>query len=191
MSEYLMMGDRTRWEVLWVVKKPKLRIVCVQYENDMVAAMETYMKAKKAGKPFATLRSCNVGFPPPEKYRPYFKTMVRRERVRTKRGMKTKKVPVDVQVTPMAELNLKGIWWCPYCREMRKFQHWDGYESTIHIEALWVPDPGMYCPMCGINQRDHHIRKWNPQAQTLEFRMNNTRRSRNGRSTRKRSRRRT
>jgi hypothetical protein len=185
-----MMGDRTRWEVLWVVKKPKQspRIVAVEYENDFHEALKLYLKVLGAKKPFATLRCCNVGFPPPEKYRPYFAP---KYRVVTKRGKRYKKQMGEAEVTPMAELNLKGVWWCPYCREMRKFQHWDGYESTIHIEALWVPDPGMYCPLCGINQRDHHVRKWNPQAQTLEFRMNNTRRSRNGRSTRKRSRRRT
>lgn len=200
LSDYLMVGDRTRWSVLWLVKKNgRLTIIEKTFENDLSSAMELYLKVKMAGKHKATLRSMNVGFPPPEEYRPRFeKNRIPTGRTKiVKRGGKRyrKKLyrTVETEVIPMEELNLKGTWWCPYCREMRKFQHWDGvktdgsfFQSVKTSRPMFINHPGMYCPMCGINQNDSHVRRWNPQAALLEFRINTTRRTRGRKTTRQR-----
>lgn len=62
--------------------------------------------------------------------------------------------------------NQKGVWWCPYCTELRKFK----YRKQYTVEGITMPDPGMYCPLCGISHRDHHVRKHNPAAQMMEYR---------------------
>lgn len=197
---YLLTGDRARWEVMWVVRKDrKPHIVCIEFENDFSGATKLYLKAKAAGKHLATLRCCNVGFPPPEKYRPYYGDVWDGEyRIVRRNGKRFKKKITHVElINPMEEANLKGIWWCPYCREFRRFEHWDGvktdgsfFKSIQTSKPRWVPMPGMYCPLCGINQNDSHVRRWNPQAVLMEFRINQ-KRSRNGRkSTRHRTRRR-
>lgn len=199
---YLLTGDRARWEVLWVKRrKGKNVIICHEFENDFSGALALYLKVK-GKRPLVTLRSCNVGFPPPEKYRPHTvdqKKVVGHKVV--KRNGRKKRVRIvrteEVDVVPMQELNLKGIWWCPYCREMRKFQHYDGFDtSSMNVlrvkKDMFVPAPGMYCPICWINQNDSHVRRWNPQAVLMEFRINTRRRRGSGRNrtTRSRTRRR-
>lgn len=200
MNNYLMTGDRTRWEVLWVVRKKgkQPRIVCIEFENDFSGALQLYLKVKAAGRPLCTLRCTNVGFPPPEKFRPHFIRVVVGHKVVRRKGRKfRKKIYGDQEVIPLKELNLKGVWWCPYCREMRRFQHWDGYESRTLFSGVWIPKPGMYCPMCGISQEDHHVRKWNPQAITIQYQIEAPKRLRKaktngrGRSRSRSSRRRT
>lgn len=201
-----MVADRTRWSVMWVVKKKgKLYIIEKTFENDLSSAMELYDKAKRAGKRMVTLRSMNVGFPPPERLRPRYeqrkvdtgktKLVKKGGKTRRKRIVRT----VEVEVVPMSELNLKGVWWCPYCRELRRFEHWDGvktdgsfFKGIRDSKPTFMLHPGMYCPMCGINQNDSHVRRWNPQAALLEFRINTSKRRRGGRrkTTRQRTKRR-
>lgn len=145
---------------MWLkkTKKGKVRIVEVTCEDDLNEAMRIYMKAKEQGKPNATLRSMNVGFPPPEKYRPYEKTVMVKKKVLRKGKRVTRKVKTTVLVTPMRKLNRLGWTWCPYCREFRKFEDQTGFV----FEGIYVPDEGDYCPMCGIPEDNWHVRKWNP-----------------------------
>lgn len=149
-----------RWSVLWVVPtKKSYRIKEVEFEHDLTAAISLYTRAKQAGKRLVTLRSMNVGFPPPEKYQPYYK------RVRDKRWKKGKRQKgvtkfKQVLVVPLRKLNRRGIFWCPYCREMRKFQEQPG----TYVGRTFVEAPGLYCPIDGTSHRDYHVRKWNPVA---------------------------
>lgn len=184
MDEDFITGHNARWSVLWVVRRNGRppRIVEFPFENDLRGALELYVKAK-GKKPFATLRCANVGFPPPEKYRPYERAVVKR----VKRDGRTIKIKDYTTVEPMGTLNLRGMWWCPYCREFRKFQHQDGFH--FHGQPIYVE--GVHCPICGISHRDHHVRKWNPQAQTIPFKLGARRASSRSRSRTRRTRRRT
>lgn len=180
---YLMTGTNARWSVCWVaVKKGKRFVVEKDFETDLSAAIDLYTRAKKAGKPMVTLRCANVGFPPPEKYQPYEKWMAKKER----RNGRVRKFRVKVYVDPMEEVNLRGIWWCPYCREMRRFLQQDGFR----FEGMSVPVEGVHCPICGVSHRDVHVRKYNPQARLIEFRIPKRIRRSSG-SSRRRSRKRT
>jgi hypothetical protein len=178
--------------VLWVVvKKGRKKVVEVDFIDDLQGAIRLYTKAKAAGKPFATMRCTNSGFPPPDKYRPYYvikKKPTGKTKVVVKNG-KRKKVKVvkreEVYREPMAAVNLKGIWWCPYCMEMRRFMKQDGFQ----IEGVHVKEVGYHCPICGISHRDHHVRKWNPQAQRIQYKLDAPRARRSSATKRRRSRR--
>lgn len=188
-------GENARWEVIWWNRKKK-HFSVMPFGNDLAGAEALYAKVAAAGKPFATLRSCNVGFPPPEKYRPYVKQMVKKERVRVRRKgrhvTRIKRTIVDVDVTPMIEVNLKGVWWCPYCRQMRKFRKQDGMTLTDRGHEYYLDGAVFCCPVCRISHMNHHVRKWNPTAQKMPFRQIKRTRARrsNGRATRRRTRKR-
>lgn len=151
MTDYLITGASARWQVLWLVRKGgKTRVVEQDFEQDLMGAIALFTKAKAAGKPFATLRCANVGFPPPEKYQPYI------ERKKVKENGKTK--IKEFTVTPMVILNRRGIMWCPYCMQMRK----PVYQSGFRVDGIRVPEEGIHCPLCGTSHRDGHMRRYNP-----------------------------
>jgi hypothetical protein len=167
--EVLASGRHIRWAVLWVVPhESSYRIIRKEFDNDLDGAIELYMKAKKGGKRLATLMSPNVAFPPPEKYRPYTRRTVEVREVRVIRQGEPKKVKrktlVTKDIVPMQGLNRKGIFWCPYCREMRKFQMQSGFQTT---EGTFMEAPGLYCPLCGISHRVMPVRLWNPHCSRL------------------------
>ncbi len=148
--------EHSGWEVMWVKrKKGKNHIVCIDFEDDLVGAMELFEKAKRGKKPLATLRCKNVGFPPPERY-----------------------------IDRMRAYNHKGVWWCPYCMQLRRFEK----RNWMEVEGLIGKyDEGAYfCPMCDISHRDHNVIKYNPIAKRL--RDGNTRK-RSSRGRKKRARR--
>lgn len=189
---YLLTGDRARWEVMWVVRRNgKTRIVCHEFENDFSGATELYLRVKATSRKMVTLRCCNTGFPPPERLRPHWKEEKKVVGHKTvKRDGKPKRIKIvrkeQIEIIPLQELNLKGIWWCPYCRELRRFALWDGVSTDGSFfklietkRPMFIWDPGYHCPMCGISHRDSHVRRWNPQAQVMEYRT--TRRRSNGR----------
>jgi hypothetical protein len=143
---------------MWTVPSGEsFRIIEKWCDNDLTEAMRIYGMAERAGKKNLTLRSCNVGFPPPERFRPYMKRIVRR-------SSSGKKVRGTREVIPMEAANRKGIFWCPYCMKMRRFQSQNGFI----YEGVYVPDgrrtKGLYCPLCGTSHRDMHVRRWNPVA---------------------------
>lgn len=113
-AEYRML--HAQWEVLWAKpEKGGPRIVAIDFENDFVGARNLFLKAKKAGKPMATLRCKNVGFPPPEKV-----------------------------LEKIIAYNKQRIWWCPYCMELRRFEKraWaeiDGHLFSTNEAAYYCP----------------------------------------------------
>lgn len=166
MNEHPMTGARARWQVLWVAKRKsgKLAIVETDFEHDFKGAIELYSKAKRAGKTLATLRCCNVSFPPPEKYMPYTET--KKELVKDRNGnpvrrngKKVKKL-VTYDVNPMVTMNLRGILWCPYCMEFRRFQKYEQFRW----EGIVVPKERICCPMCGISTEAGAVKLHNPRA---------------------------
>lgn len=154
MTDYLMVGHHVKWEVFWIIKRNGRRaLITKDFGNDLNSAILLWMKAKNAGKPFATLRCKNVAFPPPTKYQPYLEWEVKKKRVK---GRVVKK-RVQVEVTPMVIVNHRGIVWCPYCREFRKF----GRQDAFRLDGILVPKPGYYC-ICGINSDNPMVRRYNP-----------------------------
>jgi hypothetical protein len=122
-----------------------------KFYHELGEALKTLELLKKAGRTGATLRCCNVGHPPPEHLlRDPVVDVVKKGGKRFKRTR---------YVNRMRELNARGIWWCPYCMKLRRF------ERRVD-EGRYQ----MYCPMCDISTRDRHVWRWNPQAQILEFR---------------------
>lgn len=167
--EVLASGRHLRWAVLWVVPhESSYRIIRKEFDGDLDAAIDLYMKAKQAGKRLVTLMSPNVAFPPPEKYRPYTRRTVEVREVKVLRNGKyvtrKQKTLTPKYIVPMLKLNRKGIWWCCYCREFRKFQKQSGFTTT---EGSWMEAPGMYCPICGVSHRLMPIRQYNPHAARL------------------------
>ena len=144
------LGGHINWSVLWYSPK-KDKIIEKLCGNDFAEALRVYNLARDGGKQRVTLRSCNVGFPPPESFRE-----IRLIPVEDARG-KQKWVR---RLVKMVAANKKGIFWCPYCITFRKFE-------IVQIrQTEWGPeeDESLICPMCGISHRDFHVRKWNPTA---------------------------
>jgi hypothetical protein len=189
-TEVFASGSHIKWSVLWV--KPKngdYTIIRKEFGNDLTEALRVYQLAKQAKKPMATLRSNNVGFPAPPKLRPHIRRRkVTKEVVVLRRGKRVKKqkaVLESYEVIPMETYNRKGWWWCPYCREMRKFQRQSGFPIG---DKSFVEAPGMYCPLCGVSHRDLHVRRSNPHADRMYLADNQPRRSvSTANSTRKRT----
>lgn len=178
MTNYLMSGGHTNWEVMWLVKKNGQRVIFSKdFDNDLTGAIDLYSKAKRAGKPFTTLRCKNVAFPPPKKYQPHIKV----EKKKVRRNGKIFIEKKQVEIIPMVIVNHRGLTWCPYCREFRKFQKQDGRR----FEGIFVPQVGYYCMMCGISSEDGMVLRHNPNAPrvTRQIRRSN---GRTPRRTRKR-----
>lgn len=157
-------GARMRWSVLWYIPKED-RIKRIRCGEDLNEAVRLYQLALRGGKRLPTLRCDNFAFPPPEKYRPHSVYVIQEETYRTPKGKKKKREVRTVEArVPMDAANRKGIFWCPYCRELRRFQMQSGF---MH-DGRWVPEPdkrgGLYCPMCGVSHRDFNVRRWNPIA---------------------------
>lgn len=172
-SPSLMLGAHARWKVCWIGKKKvkvRLRngstairkkpvIIEREFGNDLSGAIALYTRAKEAGKDQATLVCTNVGFPPPEKYQAKLVTK--------KKKVNEVKRKVTVRVNPMKVLNRRGITWCPYCREFRRFQMQDGFRYEGH----YVADKGAHCPICGISHRNYLVRRYNPEMQVMFYRL--------------------
>ena len=178
--ETFAVASNLKWDVRWVAKgkKDQWRIIVKEFGDDLAAAVDLYTRVKAAGKHFPTLRCRNSGFPPPEALRPRWKQKKVKKQVVVKRGGKRKIVTkvgyTQVYLNPMKRRNREGIWWCPYCRELREFV--PGYDLPYEHpplaalkgfgDAVPRPDDGsLYCPMCFVNTRNYHVRKWNPLAE--------------------------
>jgi hypothetical protein len=141
-------GGHQRWSVIWVTSRDgDYEIFRHECGNDLDEAIRVYTLVLNSSKRrLATLRSDNVGYPPPDKWHPHV--------VYKKKGKFRKPVKVD----PMKKWNRKGWWWCPYCRHLRRFQ----YQSGFYLFGRYIAEDGYYCPLCGISHRDMHVRRWNP-----------------------------
>lgn len=130
-------------------------IVCKEYDEDFAEALEAYTKLKVAGKRMVTLRCANVGFPPPDRVLHH---EVKKYRIVTRNRKKYKKAYYE-WVDLMPQYNSQGIWWCPYCIKFRRFEQSNEGNKVI-----------MTCPVCGVTNYNWHVRRWNPQAKTIEYR---------------------
>jgi hypothetical protein len=167
--------DRARWEVLWIAGGTLKR---KGFGSDFASALQFYTIATRrdAGateypaidtSARVTLRCCNMGHPPAERYRPQT-VKVARKGARTVKLKADQKAPKGWQegtviLTPMKKLNAEGKWWCAYCLRILPFQLKKGF----HYEGRWIDNRHMACPLCGVTHRDHHIKKWNPVAQRI------------------------
>ncbi len=164
-------ASRVRWQVLWISKG---KVQCKDFEHDLASALDLYVKVKGA-RSGATLRSCNMGFPPPDKYADWeterFQIVERKVPVTVngKRRVKWKKFkqPLpDQLIEPrsyrdrMHAMNVKGWWWCPYCLSMRQFRK----RNFFKLEGIRVDEASMNCPICDISHRDASVQKYNPIA---------------------------
>lgn len=147
--------SRARWAVMWIhSKNGRNKVFRKDFGDDLASAEELFLKAYDAGKAHATLACVNMGFPPPTELRPHTVT----KRGRDKRTRKVRKV--TVQVEPLKELNMQGKLWCPYCRKLRPFV----LKKSAMISGIKLQDSRYVCPICGVSQRDYHVRLWNPSA---------------------------
>jgi hypothetical protein len=108
------------------------RVIEKQFGEDIWGAKKLYRKVVRADRDMPTLRCCNIGLPPPPQFRAEKKLTV---------------------------LNARGIWWCPYCCEFRRF-----------VTKKYKRKITMHCPLCQISTRDFHVRRWNPEAVIMDFR---------------------
>lgn len=149
---------RARWQVLWIDGK---RIVREEFGHDLLLAVKRY--AELAGKHRGvTLRCKNFAFPPPDKYADR-EVVVVRVGGKRKRGLRILQ-PLQYQ-SRMLSLNRRGIWWCPYCCELRKFVRHGSFKS----HGQWVGEEAMCCPMCGATHRDFSVRRYNPLSVVIEM----------------------
>lgn len=155
-------GSRALWEVIWVHPKEK-RLVRKDYGTDLQSAVDLYTKLKGANRRGVTLRCKNMGFPPPDELadREIITTVIKGRRVRAKRVMQPRQY-----LKRMGVLNARGIWWCPYCRQQRRFIKTRGF----YVRAVWVAEERMVCPVCRVSDHDWHVRRYNPIATNLEMR---------------------
>lgn len=142
--------DRARWEVMWVKDR---RVIRKKFGTDLMGATQLYIKVKESGRKGATLRCCNMAFPPPQELQP-----------RMVRGKRKGRV-VEGRLVPMKKKNIEGIFWCPYCMQLRRFVK----RKSFEIEGVTVRDQWFGCPMCGISHRDSAAQKWNPLLINIAF----------------------
>lgn len=143
------------WEVLYVYKG---RLKTKEFGDDLADALAAYSKLSspkgaEAGASHVTLRCRNLGFDPPMELRPYW------QEVTNRKG----KVIDEELIVPMAELNLSGRWWCPYCMRLRKFKKKNSYK----VNNITIKEAHMACPACGISHKDWHVRRHNPIAKKI------------------------
>lgn len=165
------LNNGARWEVRWIGTKKKV-IVHKIFAEDFGGALELFGKLKSAGRKGVTLRCMNVGFPPPKRITEH--EVVKWEVVR-KRGKRYKR-KVVTHVDMLHDMNARGIWWCPYCIQLRRFK-----DMSTAGQILFE------CPVCEISNYNWHVKRWNPMAKTVEYRTT-TRRSRGNRPRRVRRR---
>jgi len=138
-------SERARWQVLWLHEGRKHVVRC---GDDFSRAMKVYTMAVEGGRSNVTLRCQNMGFPPPEKYRPHPEL--------DQRGN-----PTGATVVPMQTLNDHGIWWCPYCVKLRRFKYTKGWYTET---GYFMAEPQMTCPLCGVKHTDFWVKHHNPKG---------------------------
>jgi hypothetical protein len=151
------------WAVYWTKPDGSRGVFKPDPKTNLVEAQRVYDLLRDNGRKHVTLVCLNVGYPPPDKYADHEKVLLGR-----RKGTKTKVYklqlvePRQYQVR-MLRVNHKGVWWCPRCRKLRRFVKRKGFR----VEGIWVPDEHHACPMCDINHRDGHVRRYNPITQVI------------------------
>lgn len=162
-------AHRARWQVLWLKDG---RIVKHDFEHDLHGATQLYLKVRSAGRKGATLRCANMGFPPPEKLLPRV-VKVKQEldtpRIVRRQGKRYRQTHTvkEMVYQPLKKLNRQGIFWCPYCMELRRFVHRNGFR----VDGIYVAEKRLACPMCRVTQRDANVIKYNPMMAQIRYEM--------------------
>lgn len=158
---------RAKWSVMWLAKDkkgvPVIRERKVDY--DLAEAIRLHALLIKADRRGPTLRCTNVAFPPPVHVLEHEEETIEERRVKIKGKRRTVYVRIVTVVNKMHDLNLEGIWWCPYCMKFRKFREipWEPRNQATKGTLL-------FCPMCDVSTRDFGVAKWNPLAWSLQNR---------------------
>lgn len=168
---------RARWEVVW---RHNGRLIRKDCGEDLPEALRVQELATSSGRKAVTLRSKNVAFPPPEKFADTEEVPIGRSKRTRKIVYETRTVEPRRYLVKMRRLNARGIWWCPFCMKLRRFEKRKGYK----VEGVYVDDTHLACPICGITHRHGSVLKYNPIA--VELAMRQTNRRRNRRTTRRR-----
>lgn len=155
--------------MIWVKSDGTLKQVRCGF--DFSKALKIYTLAVKQQKRAATLRSDNVGFPPPLKFADTMLVPIGRSKRTRKIVHKRVLIEPPQYQTKMRKLNIRGVFWCPYCIKPRKFTRRKGY----YVDNVWCEDPRLCCPVCNISHRDGHVARFNPIAVELAFRQGRTR----------------
>lgn len=150
-----------RWGVQWVGPTSG-KLLFKEFDDDFQRAIEWYARLKEAKAKNVTLRSMNVGFPPPKRITQHEETKIIK-----KNG---KKIRRTTTINLMQQFNQEGAWWCPYCIKMRRFKRKITHQAIV-----------MVCPACGISSRDGHVKRHNPYAAVVEMRRHQIRTKTNGR----------
>lgn len=145
--------ERARWQVCWVTDDG--RVIRKDMGDDFHEAMRIYTMAVEGGRRAPVLRSKNMAFPPPVKWRPRY------EDVLDVRGRPTGE---RIKHEPLEAANRAGQWWCPFCIKFRKFRHRKGWWTT---EGVWMAEPSMVCPLCHIPHTAFDVKFWNPLARRI------------------------
>lgn len=153
-------GQHVRWKVVWLAKGKRIEKV---FGEDWQGALDLYVKAKAAKKVGATLIPMNYSIDPPAELQPHEVQKVRKSIVTRRGKRRVKKEVLTVLITPLRKLNAEGIWWCPHCGKLRKFE----FKRSIKHEGKNFPEPGYYCPICTIGHKAWPVRRWNPVAVKL------------------------
>lgn len=140
-----------KWSVFWYSEKKK-RFVRKRFYEDLGKAIQFY--TMKQGLPGLTLHTDNHGYPPPTRITEH----VHEKWIVVEQGGKRYKKRVTETVNLMAEYNRKGIWWCPYCIQLRRFKLTEAERG-----------PEMFCPVCGCGNHLSDVRRHNPQASVIEM----------------------
>lgn len=157
--------DHAQWEVLWVVRRNgENHIVGTDFERDFVGALALYSKAKKAGKKMCTLRCKNIGHAPPDRYRDLEPIYKKRKGKLVVVGERMSEPPQ--YTVKMEKYNRQGVWWCPYCMELRRYEK-RGWSEVDDV--MFSADPKYYCPICDISSSDAQVIKYNPIARRLMY----------------------
>ena len=138
-----------RWSVFWYSTKKK-KWVRKRFAEDVAGAIKFF---KERDYPGITLHSDNRAYPPPKRITEHeyhdYRVVLRKGKHYKKKVLKVKNL--------MGEYNLKGIWWCPYCIQLRRFKLVQSEEGAE-----------MYCPVCTASHRI--CRVYNPQAAVIDGR---------------------
>lgn len=149
------------------------RLVCKKLGTDFSEATRIYVLATTAGKKAVTLICANIGFPPPDKYADHQKVLVGR---RKSTGAKVYRMeliePRQYQVRMMKVNKNKDLWWCPYCRKLRRFVRKKG--RYIEPEHIWLEEDHYACPMCKVSHKDGRVKRYNPIVGLLAFKTSKT-----------------
>jgi hypothetical protein len=155
--------ERARWEVLWINPHTK-KIERKPFGADHSGAVKLYARVVKAGRKGVTLRCMNMGFPPPDQYADREEVIIKLPGGKAQKGKRM--ITPQVYLQRMGALNLRGIWWCPFCCELRKFV----YRKGFRLDGRFVAKPMMCCPICHISQENWHVKRYNPSATLMEYR---------------------